>query len=219
MDVPINARSLECPERDQRRALRWGDTPQTGDVHPFVGPVAPQRTQMLAAFQVPERDGPVVSAAGKREAIGACPQRLHRALVRQAHLHAFPALNIPPAQHSITVTTDERRAGWIPGHCIHDSRMPLQPDKLRAIGGLPEDDAAIVAATGQPPPIRAPRHATDGGWLPMTNPPASACAHFPYLHLLLVTSGRQKRSIWTPLYAEEGCFRASGVHQSLHTVT
>src|SRR2546423_4063150 len=50
----------------------------------------------------------------------------------------------------------------------------------------------------------------------MTNPQAGACAHFPYLHLLLIAPNGQKPAIWTPLNAEEGSVGVVRVAQGLH---
>src|SRR5205085_9627920 len=93
----------------------------------------------------------------------------------------------------------------------------LQEGLLRAASGLPQDDAAIVAATGQVRSVRTPCHPTDRRWLSITNPPANARGHFPHLHLLLIASTGQKPAIWTPLYAEEGSVGVVGVAQGLHT--
>src|SRR3989442_5184309 len=95
--------------------------------------------------------------------------------------------------------------------------VPLQAGLLRAGGGLPQDDAAIVAATGQSRPVWTPRHSTDRGWLPTTHPTADARAHLPHLHLLLIAPTGQKPAIGTPLYAKERGVRVFGVAQGLHT--
>src|SRR5207244_13600734 len=97
--------------------------------------------------------------------------------------------------------------------------MPLQAGLLGSGGGLPQDDAAIVAATGQLLPVRAPRHPADRGWLPMTHPQAGARAHVPHLHFLLIAATGQKPAIGTPLYAEEGGVQVVGVAQGLHQST
>src|SRR2546421_3320417 len=141
-----------------------------------------------------------------------------------ARLHAPPALDIPPAEHTVAATTDQHRAGRTPGERIHDlaqfaqrvqefsaagtpdeelstastsattgqarpirapgqahdhATMPLQAGLLRAGGGLPQDDAAIVAATCQARSVWTPRHPMDRGWLPTANPPAGGPAPFP----------------------------------------
>src|SRR2546423_5444667 len=53
----------------------------------------------------------------------------------------------------------------------------------------------------------------------MTNPQAGACAHFPYLPLLLIAPNGQNPAIWTPLNAEEGSVGVVRVAQSLHLDT
>ena len=97
--------------------------------------------------------------------------------------------------------------------------MPLQAGLLGTGGGLPQDDAAIVAATGQLLPVRAPRHPADRGWLPMAHPQAGARAHVPHLHLLLIAASSQQLSIGTPLDAEEGGVEVVRVAQGLHQST
>src|SRR5579864_4482859 len=97
--------------------------------------------------------------------------------------------------------------------------MPLQAGLLGTGGGLPQDDAAIVAATGQLLPVRAPRHPADRGWLPMAHPQAGARAHVPHLYLLLIAASSQQLSIWTPFDAEEGGVEVVRVAQGLHQST
>src|SRR3989454_12136 len=97
--------------------------------------------------------------------------------------------------------------------------MPLQAGLLGTGGGLPQDDAAIVAATSQLLLVRAPRHPADRGWLPMAHPQAGARAHVPHLHLLLIAASSQQLSIGTPLDAEEGGVEVVRVAQGLHQST
>src|SRR5205814_9104741 len=114
-------------------------------------------------------------------------------------------------------TTGQARPIRAPGQAHDHATMPLQAGLLRAGGGLPQDDAAIVAATCQARSVWTPRHPTDRGWLPTANPPAGARGHFPHLHPLLIAPPGQKPAIWAPPYAEEGGIEVGGVPPGLHT--
>src|SRR5579864_4835520 len=92
-------------------------------------------------------------------------------------------LYIPPAEHSINATTNQHCSVWTPDHTHRHRRMPWQFGEECAIEAIPEDHTAIVATAGQTRPVRAPRHMTNHGWLPMTNPEAATCAHIPHLGL------------------------------------
>src|SRR5207244_6742680 len=95
--------------------------------------------------------------------------------------------------------------------------MPLQASLLCTGGGLPQNDAAIIAATGQLLPIWTPRHPADRGWLLMAHPQADARAHVPHVYLLLIAASSQQLSIGTPLDAEEGGVEVIRVMQGLYT--
>ena len=77
---------LDRSQRSQRGFLRLGESLRRGDIEPFVGTVTPQRPQMFAALEIPDVDGPVVPATGEPAPIGTQLQRLHRPLMRPAHL-------------------------------------------------------------------------------------------------------------------------------------
>src|SRR5437879_5192914 len=81
---------------------------------------------MFATLQVPERDSPIIAATGEPAAIGAHLECMHRALMGFSHLYALPAVNIPPAQHSVTASTDELLPTWTPGHCNGHPRTPCR---------------------------------------------------------------------------------------------
>src|SRR5712692_12013716 len=97
---------LHCPQRTQRGLLRLGQAPDARDIESLVGSVPPQRLEMLATLEIPERDSPVIPAAGQNAAIGTHLERLHGPLMRLLHPHALPILDLPPAQHAITASTD-----------------------------------------------------------------------------------------------------------------
>src|SRR5690242_19767980 len=62
--------ALHRPQRTQRRLLRLGQALRPADIEALVGPVAPQRPQMLAAVEIPDVDGSVIAATGEPLAIG-----------------------------------------------------------------------------------------------------------------------------------------------------
>src|SRR6266513_2349129 len=122
---------------------------------------------MFATLEVPERDSPIIAATGEPAAIGAHLECMHRALMGFSHLYALPAVNIPPAQHSVTASTDELLPTWTPGHCKGHPRMLRQGSHPLPAVRLPHEQfpalSLPLAATsrGQPPPIGAPGHAPD----------------------------------------------------------
>ena len=103
---PGHRSALNRPQRAQRGLLRLGQAPDAGDIQSLVGPVASQREERLATVQVPDRDGPVIAATGQLAAIGTHLERLHGPLMRLLHPHALPTLDLPPAYHPVTASTD-----------------------------------------------------------------------------------------------------------------
>src|SRR2546422_10551757 len=99
-------RALNSSQRTQRGLLRLGQAPDPCDLEPLVGAVASQCAQMLATLQVPDSDGPVLPAAGQPAPIGTHLERLHGPLMRLLHPHALPTLDLPPAYHPVTASTD-----------------------------------------------------------------------------------------------------------------
>src|SRR5260370_9178853 len=76
--------------------------------------------------------------------------------------------------------------------------MLLQFREQRAVGGLPQAHAAIIAATGQARPVRTPRHFTyPGRGVCLTYPPALTWGHLPHLHPLRIPPTGQKLSLRT----------------------
>src|SRR5437764_459339 len=106
---------------------------------------------MFAPLEVPERDSPIIAATGEPAAIGAHLECMHRALMGFSHLYALPAVNIPPAQHSVTTSTDELLPTWTPGHCKEDGVgvvRVLVPLYTGTRGRIPQPDGIIPPATG-----------------------------------------------------------------------
>src|SRR5437868_4991344 len=107
--------ALYRPQGTQRGLLRLGQSPDPCDIEALVGSIPSQRLQMLATVQVPERDGPIIPAAGQPAAIGTHLERLDCPLMRLLHPHALPAVDLPPAQPPITASADQQLPTRSPG--------------------------------------------------------------------------------------------------------
>src|SRR6266480_4476236 len=95
---------------------------------------------MLATVQIPEGDGSVVTATGQPGAIGTHLERVHRPLMRLLHPYAMPAVNLPPAQHAITASTDQQLPTRTPGHCSGCPGMPRQGSHTFPALRLPHEE-------------------------------------------------------------------------------
>src|SRR5258706_5732793 len=133
---------------------------------------------MLATVQVPERDGPIIPTAGQHAPIGTHLERLDCPLMRLAHLHARPAVDLPPAQHAVTVSTDQPLPTRSPDHRRDHPRMPRKgsipcitspPERVPGRAALPAlhlphpqlpaiSLPLAAAARGQSRAIGAPSH-------------------------------------------------------------
>src|SRR5207302_81733 len=148
-----------------------GQSLRTADIEPLVGPVAPQRPQMLATMEIADVDGPVIAATGQHAPIGTHSKRLDCPLMPLPKRQALPALHVPPAHAPIAAATEQHRSSRTPGQRVHD-RARLPPG-LQALptGHLPDEDlptaSSAPTATGQPRAIGTPGHAHD----PATMPP------------------------------------------------
>src|SRR2546421_2626085 len=162
---------------------------------------------MFATLQVPERDSPIIAATGEPAAIGAHLECMHRALMGFSHLYALPAVNIPPAQHSVTASTDERLPTWPQGHCKgHPRRLRQGSHPLPAVRLPHEQFPALslpLAATsrGQPPPIGAPGHAPDSPRVSRQPLLLHAIRGVPHIYDAIIASTDQPRAVWTPGHA------------------
>src|SRR6266571_3452709 len=145
---------------------------------------------MFAPLEVPERDSPIIAATGEPAAIGAHLECMHRALMGFSHLYALPAVNIPPAQHSVTASTAELLPTWTPGH-----------------------------SRGQPPPVWTPGHATYPGRQLMPDPPVGTRRHLPHVHALQIGSASQLLPVRTPGHCEEDGVGVVGVLVPLYAGT
>src|SRR6266699_5147180 len=99
---------LNRPQCSQRGDLSLGESFHSCDIEPFVRTVAPQRSQPLAALEIPHVDGAVIAAASQSPAIGADPEGLDRPLMPLINPHTLPTLYVPPAEHSGAIPTDHQ---------------------------------------------------------------------------------------------------------------
>src|SRR5438270_3711920 len=118
------------PQRAQRRLLCLGKTPDARDVESLVESI-PQRLQRLAVLEVPEPDGPIIPATGQHAAIGTHLERLHRALMclsipvpQTGFPYTLATLHLPPAQPTVTASTDHHLPTGNPAQCRDYPRMP-----------------------------------------------------------------------------------------------
>ncbi len=107
---------------------------------------------MLATVQIPEGDGPVVTATGQSGAIGAHLERLHRSLMRllipvpqTGFPHALPARYLPPAQHAITASTDQQLPTGSPGQRRDHPRMPRKSMHALPTVGMPHEELPALS--------------------------------------------------------------------------
>src|SRR5205823_5394653 len=157
--------SLHRPQRAQRRLLRLGQSLHPADIEALVGPVAPQRPQMLAALEIPDVNGPIIAATGEPLAIGTHSERLDCPLMPLPKRQALPALHVPPAHAPIAAATEQHRSRRTPGQRVHDrARLPPGMQALLT-GHLPDEDfptaSSAPTATGQLRAIGTPGHAPD----------------------------------------------------------
>src|SRR5260370_25225658 len=165
--------------------------------------VRPAGVHALSSLDVPPAEHTVAATADQHRAGRTPGERIHdlaQFAQRVQELSTVGSAAGTPDEElstaSPSATAGQARPIRAPGHAHAHATMPLQAGLLRSVGGLPQDDAAIVAATGQSPPVWAPRPTTDRGWLPPAHPPAGACAHFPPLHPLPIAPAGPQPAIW-----------------------
>src|SRR5260370_40557619 len=83
----VSSPVLHCPQGAQRGLLRLGHAPDARDIESLVGAILPQRLELLATLEVPERNDPVIPATGQHAPIGTHPERLNGLLLRSPHPH------------------------------------------------------------------------------------------------------------------------------------
>src|SRR2546423_6045367 len=203
--------ALHRPQGTQRGLLRLGQSPDPCDIEALIGSIPSQRLQMLATVQVPERDGPIIPAAGQPAPIGTHLERLDCPLMRllipvpqTGFPHALPAVDLPPAQPPVTASTDKPLPARIPGHRSNHPRMPFKGVHELPAVGIPHEELPTVAlplATtnrGQPRPVRTPGHAHDGPMMPRQLQELRAIGGVPHIDVAIFAPTNQARAIGTP---------------------
>src|SRR5713101_5323142 len=113
----------------------------------------------LPTLQVPPANDPITTAAGERAPIVTPGQRVHFLARLTQGVQALSTICIPNVEFPTTSTSTpagESPAIRTPGDSHDHATMPLQGGSHHPIGGLPEEDAAIIATTGQLRPVRVP---------------------------------------------------------------
>src|SRR5258708_6929303 len=118
--------------------------------------------------------------------------------------HAFLALHVPPAEHSITVSTARQAPPGPPAYRRAPTGMPRKGSRpLPALHTPPEQPPAVsaAAARGQPRPIGAPGHACDEPMMPHQPQELRPIRCVPHIHVAINASADQPRAIVTPIHA------------------
>src|SRR5258708_24367604 len=140
------------------------------------------RLHALPTLEIPPAEHTVTAPADQHRAGRTPRQRVPDVGQFAQRVQELSTVRIPDEElstASASATTSQVRPIRAPCHAHDHATMPLQAGLLFAVGGLPQDNAAIVAATGQARSIWTPRHPTDRGWLPTAHPPAGARPPFP----------------------------------------
>src|SRR5216683_7309726 len=114
------------------------------------------RLHALPTLEIPPAEHTVTAPADQHRAGRTPSERIHDLAQFAQRVQELSTVRTPDEElstASTSATTGQARPIRAPGHAHDHATMPLQPGKLRAVGGLPQDDAAIVAATGQSPPV------------------------------------------------------------------
>src|SRR6266849_2978018 len=118
-----------------------------------------------------------------------------------ARLHALPALEIPPAEHTVTAPADQHRAGRTPRQRMHDLAQFAQRVQELSTVCTPDEElstASTSATTGQTRSIRAPCHAHDHATMPLQAGLLFAVGGLPQDNAAIVAATSQVRSVWAP---------------------
>src|SRR5258707_11354221 len=121
------------------------------------------KRQAPPVLPIPPAQVPTAAATDQHRSGRTPGQRVHDHVRLVPGVQALPTPRIPddklPAA-SASATTGQSRATGAPGYAHDHATMPLELLEQRAVGGIPQAHAAIIAATGQPCPIRTPRRPT-----------------------------------------------------------
>src|SRR3989441_6632018 len=200
---------LNCPQRAQRRLLRLGQSFHPADIEALVGPVAPQRPQMLATLQVPERNDPVFPATGQPAAIGTHLERMHRPLMGLLHPHTLPTVNSPPAQPAVTTSTDKPLPTGSPAQRRDHPRMPQKGVHALPALRIPHEQLPGVSlplaagARGQLRAVWAPDHARDDPLMPRQPQQLRAIRGVPQVDVAIIAPADHPRAIRAPGHATD----------------
>jgi hypothetical protein len=126
--------------------LGLGQALDARDSEPLVGPVKAQRAQMLATLELPDVDGAVIAATGDSFVIGTDLEGLHDPLMGFSHPHARTARQVPPAQPTVTASTDQQLSDRVQGDGIDRPRQPLQSGDALPAAGIPHEEFPAVLA-------------------------------------------------------------------------
>jgi hypothetical protein len=199
--APLICHILHGPQGAQGGDLGLGQASDARDSEPLVGPVTAQRAQMLATLELPDVDGPVIATTGDSFAIGTDLERVHDPLMGLLHPHARAARQFPPAQPTVTASTDQQLADRVPGHGIDGPRQPLQSGDALPAAGIPHEElSAVLAATpgGQLRAIGAPGHTVDGPLMPRQSLEETATPGVPHIDVPILAPSDQAGVIGAP---------------------
>src|SRR6266700_1898398 len=189
---------LNGPQGPQGGDLSLSQALDARDSEALVGPVTAQRAHMLAMFELPDVDGPVIAATGQPATIGTDLERLHDPLMGFSHPHARAARQVPPAQSTVTVSTDQQLLDRMPGDCIDFPRQPLQGGQALPAAGIPHEElstALAVTPGGQLRAIGAPGHRYDGPLMPYQPLEQAATPGVPHIDLPIFAASDQAGAI------------------------
>src|SRR5262249_5016375 len=128
-------------------------------------PVLPQGAQVLPALPFPDIDGAIITATGEPLAVRAALEGQDGPLMRLSHPYALQvprAVQVPPAQPTIAVPTDQHRSAPAPGQRVHDLARLAPGVQVLPTARIPDEQVSTAHApttTGQPRPIQTPGHA------------------------------------------------------------
>ncbi len=131
---------LNRSQRSQRGSLRLRQSLHAADIEALVGPVSPQRPQMLPAREIPHLDRAIIPATDQPLAIWAALERQDRPLMGLSHPHTLPALQVPPAQHAIAAATQQHCTGRTPSQRAHNLARLVQGVQALPAAHIPDKE-------------------------------------------------------------------------------
>src|SRR2546423_5158902 len=142
-------------------------------------------------LKVPPAQHAITAAAEQQFSRRTPGQRIHFLAWLVQGVQLLPALHIP--DEKLSTASAPTAAGQQPPigtpRNSHDhTTMPFHRCSHRPVGGIPQEDAAIIAATCQPCPIGTPRNTTDPARLFAPDPQARPGEPLPHPHPLLLAA-------------------------------